>query len=97
MAEAPSVEELALRLIAQCRREIEAGWAQIEAARDTLRQTRWMVARWREQRRMYEGPEGAPPIAPGKTSHAGTYTMVRDARGRPIRTNRRDALNRHSS
>lgn len=91
----PVSEELALRLIAQCRREIEAGWAQIEAARETLRQTRWMVVRWTEQRRAYEGREGAPPIEAGRTSHAGTYTMVRDARGRPVRMNRRGASNRH--
>ena len=38
-------------LIAQCRSDIEAGWRHLEAARAMLRQSRWLLARWEEQRR----------------------------------------------
>jgi hypothetical protein len=38
-------------LIQQCRSDIEAGWRHLEAARAMLRQSRWLLARWEEQRR----------------------------------------------
>jgi hypothetical protein len=38
------------RLIEQCRREIAAGWEQIDAARELLNRTRWLLDRWAAQR-----------------------------------------------
>jgi hypothetical protein len=38
-------------LIEQCRRDIESGWQHVEAAREILRRTRWLVPRWEAQRR----------------------------------------------
>jgi hypothetical protein len=40
--------EIAQPIIAQCRREIAAGWTQIEAARAELKRTRALHERWRE-------------------------------------------------
>jgi hypothetical protein len=48
-----SVLALARPLIEQCRRDIEAGFHHLEAARDMLRRTRWLVARWEAQREAY--------------------------------------------
>ena len=47
----------ARRHIEQCRREVEAAWIQIEAARDLLRRTRWLLARWAERQRAHEHGE----------------------------------------
>jgi hypothetical protein len=58
MAE-PSVDALARQLITQCRREIEAAWAHIEAAKEILRQGRWLLKRWAEQDRIGELRENA--------------------------------------
>jgi hypothetical protein len=51
--QACSVIALARPLIEQCRRDIEAGFHHLEAARDMLRRTRWLVARWEAQREAY--------------------------------------------
>ena len=40
--------EAANPIIAQCRREIAAGWTQVEAARAQLKRTRVMHERWSE-------------------------------------------------
>jgi hypothetical protein len=48
-----SVVALARPLIEQCRRDIEAGFHHLEAARDMVRRTRWLVARWEAQREAY--------------------------------------------
>jgi len=48
-ARAQSIETLTTPLIAQCRREIAAAWAQIEAAREMLARGRWLLVRWAEQ------------------------------------------------
>jgi hypothetical protein len=40
--------EIAKPIIAQCRREIAAGWTQIEAARTDLKRTRVLHERWSE-------------------------------------------------
>lgn len=44
--QALSVEAIARPLIAQCRRDIAAAWAQVEAAREVLGRSRWLVERW---------------------------------------------------
>jgi len=43
-----SPTEMANPIIAQCRREIAAGWTQIEAARTELKRTRVLHERWSE-------------------------------------------------
>jgi hypothetical protein len=43
-----SPTEMAKPIIAQCRREIAAGWTQIEAARTELKRTRALHERWSE-------------------------------------------------
>jgi hypothetical protein len=45
---------LARPIIAQCRREIEAGWQHVEAARNVLRGSLWLVTRWRDNRGTWE-------------------------------------------
>jgi hypothetical protein len=40
--------EMAEPIIAQCRREIAAGWTQVEAARNELKRTRVLHERWSE-------------------------------------------------
>jgi hypothetical protein len=40
--------EMAKPIIAQCRREIAAGWTQVEAARTELKRTRALHERWSE-------------------------------------------------
>ncbi len=40
--------EIAVPIIAQCRREIAAGWTQVEAARTELKRTRVLHERWSE-------------------------------------------------
>ncbi len=40
--------ETAEPIIAQCRREIAAGWTQVEAARNELKRTRALHERWSE-------------------------------------------------
>jgi hypothetical protein len=51
--QAYSVLALARPLIEQCRRDIQAGLDHLEAARDMLRRTRWLVTRWEAQREAY--------------------------------------------
>ena len=43
-----SPTEIAKPIIAQCRREIAAGWTQVEAARTELKRTRVLHERWSE-------------------------------------------------
>jgi hypothetical protein len=43
-----SPTEMAKPIIAQCRREIAAGWTQVEAARTELKRTRVLHERWSE-------------------------------------------------
>src|SRR5215813_14088864 len=60
MAEPPGpVDALARQLITQCRREIEAAWAHIEAAREILRRGRWLLERWAAEDRTGELTENA--------------------------------------
>jgi len=37
------------QIIAQCRRDIEAAWVHVEAARQVLRRSRWLYERWKQQ------------------------------------------------
>ena len=77
-AEAQSIEALARPLIAQCRREIAAAWAQIEAAKDMLRRTRWLLARWAEQsqeQNQVEAPRESERLARSNRSEAARMGM----------------------
>jgi hypothetical protein len=66
MVESCSVVALARPLIEQCRREIEAGWQQLEAARKMLARSRWLLARWEAQRRASENSRAQPPSPPAE-------------------------------
>jgi len=44
----------AWQALAQCRREIAAGWEQVLAAREILRRTEWLRDRWAEQEQRTE-------------------------------------------
>ncbi len=55
------VETIARQAIEQCRREIDAAWAQVEAAREVLRRGRWLLARWAEQARIERSGGGIRP------------------------------------
>ena len=48
LANQESPTEMAKPIIAQCRREIAAGWTQVEAARTELKRTRVLHERWSE-------------------------------------------------
>jgi hypothetical protein len=50
--QALSIEAIARPLIAQCRRDIAAAWAQVESAREVLGRSRWLVERWTDLSRM---------------------------------------------
>ena len=73
-----AVEAIARPLIAQCRREIAAAWAQIEAAHEMLARGRWLLARWREQPRMDEAKENARLASAGRSEAArlGAFVML---------------------
>jgi len=78
--QAQSIEALAQPLIEQCRREIAAAWAQIEAAKDLLRRSRWLLARWAEQSRA-ETPVESERLARSDRSEAariGMFVIVPD-------------------
>jgi len=87
MAE-PSVDALARQLITQCRREIEAAWAHIEAAREILRQGRWLLERWAEQTRIGEPTENAR-LASSARSEAARIGMFVLLEPEPPRRSRR--------
>jgi hypothetical protein len=53
--------EIAKPIIAQCRREIAAGLAQVEAARAELKRTRGMHERWAKQIRAVAAAMAAQP------------------------------------
>jgi len=57
------VETIARQAIEQCRREIGAAWAQVEAAREVLRRGRWLLARWAEQARIEESDVRIRPVS----------------------------------
>jgi hypothetical protein len=73
-----AVEAISRPLIEQCRREIAAAWAQIEAASEMLLRSRWLLARWREQPRMDEAKENARLASAGRSEAArlGAFVMV---------------------
>jgi hypothetical protein len=57
--------EAARPIIAQCRREIAAGWTQVEAARAELKRTRVMHERWSE---LMEAAAAAAAVATATAS-----------------------------
>lgn len=59
-----SIDPIARVLIAQCRSEIAAAWVHVEAARETLRRTRFVIARWQRQRDDIEARLRMPPMKP---------------------------------
>ena len=66
----PIVEEIAQRLIAECRRDIAAAELHIAAMRRILTGSRWLVARWDERRRQdaVTGGIRLPAFDEGKAS-----------------------------
>jgi hypothetical protein len=86
------VEAIARPLIEQCRRELAAAWAQIEAAREVLKRNRWLVERWSERSRLDELNESARLISLGRSEAAriGMFVTVepetRRRGGRRVRT-----------
>lgn len=50
------------QIIAQCRRDIEAAWTHVQAAKDVLRRSRPLQERWKEQ--LAAPPVVAPPSVP---------------------------------
>ena len=68
------VSPLALQAIEQCRREIAAGWEQIEGGRRILARSGWLLQRWAEQARAC----GAAALPPTGTRHpmGGTFEPV---------------------
>jgi hypothetical protein len=85
-----SVLALARPLIEQCRRDIQAGLDHLEAARDMLRRTRWLVARWEAQREAYANI-GAVTFA---NFDAARQAMFVEAKPEPRRRRRRSRRRR---
>jgi hypothetical protein len=70
--------------IAQCRREIDAAWLYVEAAREVLRRSRWLLAVWAERSRLLEAREDARLSGAGRSEAAriGMFVgVVDDSRG----------------
>jgi hypothetical protein len=98
-AQSDSIEALARPLIEQCRREIAAAWAQIEAARDMLRRSRWLLARWAEQSRS-EAPMESERLARSGRSEAariGMFVLVPEDIAQSARGARRASRAAHVS
>jgi hypothetical protein len=72
------VEAVAWPFIEQCRREIDAAWTEIEAARDVLRRSRWLRAKWAEQREMGYSRASTSPISSDRSEAAriGMFVIV---------------------
>jgi hypothetical protein len=64
-----SPEANARQVIERCRREIQAAWDQINAARELLKGTRWMLTRWAEQSAAIDRAH-LPTAAPGRSEAA---------------------------
>src|SRR5215831_10001203 len=81
------VDALARQLITQCRREIEAAWVQIEAAREILRQSHWLLARWAEQGRIGEPTENARLASSARSEAAriGMFVLLEPETRRRLR------------
>jgi len=82
----PSVDALARQIITQCRREIEAAWAHIEAAKEILRHGRWLLERWAAQGRSGEPTENARLASPARSEAAriGMFVLLEpETRRRP--------------
>jgi hypothetical protein len=72
------IESLARPIVEQCHRDINLAWLQIEAAKEVLANTRWLLTRWAEQRRM-EKSSGSPKWGSADRSEAariGMFVMV---------------------
>jgi hypothetical protein len=57
LREQDSIGFVARPIIVQCRREIEAGWLHVEAARDVLKRSQWLLTRWDRHRIHWDDPE----------------------------------------
>jgi hypothetical protein len=92
-----TAEAIARQVIEQCRREIASAWTHVEAARDALRRSRWMLARWSEQIGMAkwnEHPQPEPSDRPA-VLRIGKFVLV--APEAPIRSARRNRPGRARS
>lgn len=89
MAEQTSIETVK-PIIAQCRRDIAAAWAHIEAAREVLRRSRPLQERWTEQIAAAAATAAVDPeLAPGRLRSEG-FVMI-PALARRRRSRRRSA------
>jgi hypothetical protein len=101
-------EAIARQVITQCRREIASAWTHVEAAREALRRSRWMLARWSVQIGMAKWNEPPQPepsdrpavlrigkfvlVAPEAPIHSGRRNLVRRGRRLQNRRSRRTAM-----
>ena len=78
------IEPLARLFVEQCHRDIKLAWLQIEAAKEVLANTRWLLTRWAEQSRM-EKSNGSPKWGsadPSEAARMGMFVMVESETGR---------------
>jgi hypothetical protein len=77
MGSVVAFDPLARGLLAQIRRDIAAAWEQVEAGREILQRSAWLIARWREL-------DAAPPplILEQRPSVAGMYIEIVEERPR---------------
>jgi hypothetical protein len=84
-----SAEAIARQVIEQCRREIASAWTHVEAARDALRRSRWMLARWSEQIGMAKRNERREPQPSDRPQSVRIGKFVLAVPEAPIRSARR--------
>jgi len=84
----PLVEAIARRIIEECRREIAAAGLHIEAMREILVRSRWLVAKWDERRRE-DAVTGGIHLPAYDAGHASGFVGVEEASPRRQRRRRR--------
>jgi hypothetical protein len=70
-----SVEAVARQVIDQCRREIAAAVIQLEAAKEILKGSQWLLARWHE-RRQADAVSGGIRLPAYDVARAGMFLSV---------------------
>ena len=58
--QASPIDVAARQFIEQCRHDIAAAWTHVEAAKDVLRRSRWLVERWAVQANLDQVSELTP-------------------------------------
>jgi hypothetical protein len=69
------VETVVRQAIERCRCEIDAAWLHVEAAKDILRRSQWLLSRWDVQRAMQDAAS-AVHLPAFDIAKAGMFVLV---------------------